>query len=119
MVFELLNVLWLLCAATAGALFWNWRRQDEWARKYAAHVCKKNDLQLLDVARQTGRFRYQKGWAWQAEFSFGFSSDGESRYEGTLTLRNLHLAGVQLPPHRWQEPAAGVHYHPADPYRKP
>ena len=30
----------------------------------------------------------------------GFSSDGTSRYEGTLTLHNSQLIAVDLPPFR-------------------
>lgn len=115
-MFNLLDVVLLLGLFLAGALFWNWRRQDEWARQHAAFVCKQNQIQLLDVARANGRPTFQGGLAWRAQFHFGFSSDGESRYEGLLTLHNLRLEAVQLPPHRMPEPSTPVSYEQQDTY---
>jgi len=97
---NLFDVVLLLLILFFAYLFWQWRRQDEHARKYADIYCQQNKLQLLDVARVKGRPAYRRGLAWQADFQFDFSGDRESRYTGTLTMLNLRLKNVHVPPHR-------------------
>lgn len=109
---NLTDLVLLLLLLVVVVLFWNWRRQEEQARHHAQRVCQQHELQLLDLARQSGRLVLHRGPAWRAEFSFGFSSDGETRYEGVLTLHNLQLADVALPAHRVNAPPeVNIHYH--------
>ncbi|MCC5856275.1 MAG: DUF3301 domain-containing protein [Idiomarina sp.] len=99
-MFDLWNILILLGLFIFAASFWNWRRQDEQARLHALALCKHHKLQFLDIARIKGFPTLTGGPGWQATFQFGFSSDGESRYEGTLLMRNLRLVDVELPVYR-------------------
>ncbi|RUO44367.1 DUF3301 domain-containing protein [Aliidiomarina taiwanensis] len=105
-MFNLYDVLVLFVFIGICAAFWQWRQQDETARTYAQHLCKKHELQLLDIARKSGRPSWQNGLGWLARYEFGFSSDREKRYEASLTLFNLRLQEHHIPPHRTpNEPA--------------
>ncbi|MGX5914357.1 DUF3301 domain-containing protein [Aliidiomarina sp. Khilg15.8] len=97
-MFDLSSVLLLALIAVIAMLFWQWRQQNEFAHAHAARYCKQEGLQLLDIARIRGRLVWTKrGLAWRADFILGFSSDGQSRYEGTLRLLNLRLQGIDMP----------------------
>lgn len=99
-MFNLTDLMLLFGFIGVCGAFWQWRQQDEAARQYALQLCKRHELQFLDIARRKGRPRWQKGFGWLAVFQFGFSSDGEMRYEGTLDLFNLRLQDTYIPPHR-------------------
>jgi len=99
-MFNLFDLVLLFSFLAICGSFWQWRQQDEAARNYAQQLCKRHELQLLDIARKTGRPSWQKGPGWLAEFQFGFSSDGEMRYEGSIDLFNLRLKESYIPPHR-------------------
>lgn len=98
---NLIDVLVLLGLFLLGYLFWQWRLQEEHARRHAEQICAKNKVQFLDIARTTGKFAFKPKLGWQAKFTFGFSSDSKSRYEGSITLINLYLQNSQLPPFRF------------------
>lgn len=97
---SLYDVLALLLLILGGYLFWQWRLQEEHARKQAEAICKKYNVQFLDIARSRGRPRFTPRTGWEAGFQFGFSSDIQTRYEGELVLLNLHLRDVTMPPHK-------------------
>lgn len=106
-MFNLYDLLILFAFLAVCAAFWQWRQQDETARTYAQQLCKKHGLQLLDIARKSGRLSWQNGPGWIARYQFGFSSDREKRYEASLQLFNLRLTEHHIPPHRAPaEPAA-------------
>ncbi|MGM0480627.1 MAG: DUF3301 domain-containing protein [Pseudomonadota bacterium] len=97
----LFDVLLLLLIALFVWVFWQHRQQSESAYRHAARYCKQQRLQLLDVRRDTTRWSFKgRQPGWRATFKMGFSSDGETRYEGDLELHNQQLIGVQLPPFR-------------------
>ncbi|MCL5254961.1 MAG: DUF3301 domain-containing protein [Gammaproteobacteria bacterium] len=97
----LLDALALLGLFLLGYLFWQWRLQEEQARRHAEQVCEKNNVQFLDIARSSGRLALKPKLGWQASFTFGFSSDSKSRYEGEIVLINLYLKQALLPPFRF------------------
>ena len=101
----LIDIIALLALCSGGYLFWQWRLQEEAARMHAERICKRYQLQFLDIARISGKPRFTPRLGWQATFLFGFSSDSKSRYEGTLVLLNRQLSDMQLPPHRAHEQA--------------
>lgn len=104
-MFDLHSVLGLAAIATIAGLFWQFRRLGERAQAHAQHYCKQHKLQYLDIARQHGKFRLsRRGPVWQTEFTFGFSSDREHRYEGTLIYANTRLQRVDMPVYRTLEP---------------
>jgi hypothetical protein len=98
---SLLDVLLLLGLLLLGWIFWQHRQQSESAYRHAAHYCKQQGLQLLDVRRDRTRWSFKgRQPGWRVTFKMGFSSDGETRYEGDLELHNQQLIGVELPPFR-------------------
>ncbi|RUO25402.1 DUF3301 domain-containing protein [Aliidiomarina minuta] len=106
-MFDLTNVLLLMLIAVIALLFWQLRQQSERAHYFAVQFCKQNQLQLLDISRRKGKFSWQKrGPTWLADYNFGFSSDHEQRYEGTLRMANLQLRKIDTPVFREPEPAA-------------
>lgn len=97
-MFDLSTIALLALVALVALIFWQLRQQDEFAHAHAVRYCKQEGLQLLDIARVRSRPVWaRRGPAWQADFMLGFSSDGQSRYEGTLRMLNLHLQRVDLP----------------------
>ncbi|WP_322407340.1 DUF3301 domain-containing protein [Idiomarina sp. PL1-037] len=98
---NLLDVIVLLALATAIWVFWQHRQQSESAQKHALFYCKQQGLQFLDIRREDTRWSFKGSQpGWRSTFKMGFSSDGETRYEGDLTLHNQRLVGVELPPFR-------------------
>lgn len=91
-------LLFILVGIAVG--FWLWRKQDEFARNHAIRICQRNHLQLLDIARKKSYPSFKYGISWLAQYQFGFSSDGETRYEGQLELRGFRLSHSELPPYR-------------------
>lgn len=97
-MFDLTTVLLLMLVAVIALLFWQLRQQSERAHFFAVQFCKQNQLQLLDISRRSGKLSWQKqGPAWLADYNFGFSSDHEQRYEGTLRMANLQLRKIDTP----------------------
>lgn len=91
--------------------FWQVRKQHEYALKYAQSICQKHQLQFLDLARKRERIVWRSGPVWKIQFQFGFSGDGESRYEGILIMHHLTLSDYELPLYRLppEPPENNVH----------
>ncbi|BBN80981.1 hypothetical protein PA25_09660 [Pseudoalteromonas sp. A25] len=84
------------------ALFWTSRQAAEAAKEHAQHQTEKLQVQLISVAcekRRLGILRNGKPGI-KSQFTFEFSSDGESVYQGTLHLENSRLVKTDIPPHR-------------------
>ncbi|ASG66016.1 hypothetical protein CEW91_07600 [Idiomarina piscisalsi] len=98
---NLLDVIIFLVLLLAVWVFWQHRQQSESAQKHAVYYCKQQGLQFLDIRRDKTRWSFKGNQpGWRSTFKLGFSSDGETRYEGDLTLHNQKLVGVELPPFR-------------------
>ena len=98
---SLLDVIIFLVLLLAVWVFWQHRQQSESAQKHAVYYCKQQGLQFLDIRRDKTRWSFKGSQpGWRSTFKLGFSSDGETRYEGDLTLHNQKLVGVELPPCR-------------------
>jgi hypothetical protein len=97
---------WLLVAAIA-AVAWFWLdgiRVRELALRAGRDYCRNIGVQFLDetVCRQrirlardrSGQLRIERG------FSFEFTSDGERRYAGEISMLGARLREVQVQLHR-------------------
>ncbi|CAH9063901.1 hypothetical protein PSECIP111951_02995 [Pseudoalteromonas holothuriae] len=95
--------LWLLIIFGAViALFWTSRQAAEAAKEHAQHQAEKLQVQMLSIAckqRRLGILRNGKPGI-KSQFTFEFSSDGESVYYGTLYLENNRLVKADIPPYR-------------------
>ena len=93
------EMLGILLLGLVGWAFWQQRRQAELAWQYRRRPCQPHEPQLLSPAR-THRALGHKPLRLLTYYQFEFSSDGESHYQGQLCMQGLHVAGVELPPHR-------------------
>ena len=90
--------------ALAAWLYYDGMRVRERALGVGRDYCRNVGLQLLDetVSRQrialardhTGQLRIRRS------FGFEFTSDGERRYRGEITMLGMRVQGVQVELHR-------------------
>lgn len=99
-MFDLKSVIILTIVFSIAALFWRFRKSGEAAEAHAQRYCKQHGLQFLDIANRKTRLALKQGPCWYSEFTFGFSSDRESRYEAIMKFRNGRLTDVEVPPYR-------------------
>jgi hypothetical protein len=96
------NIYYLL---VIGLLFWYFvylRKVAEFARSHINKYCENEQLQFISIARQSSRIRFNKvsGPHWLSIFEFEFSGDGESSYQGLITLRGYRLDDINVPAYR-------------------
>lgn len=85
-------------------LFWQQRRQSEYAHQAIQQYCKKMELQLLSVARGSYGFRLPSGKKrLYTTYEFEFSSVGDDHYTGKLIMVGFRAAKFNLPPYRMAE----------------
>lgn len=82
--------------------FYHQRKIAELARDHAAKYCEQNNLQFISIAKIKARLKSQphRGLIWCNEYQFEFSGDGESAYQGHLTMHGTRLESVDLPVYR-------------------
>ncbi|MGY5613663.1 DUF3301 domain-containing protein [Vibrio brasiliensis] len=98
MIYDLFAILAL---AIVCLIFWQQRRQAEFAKSIASRKCKELDLQLLSVALKGHKLKTPDGvWRWHSVYQFEFSSLGDDCYQGHIFMQGFQLAKVELPPHR-------------------
>lgn len=93
------DLLFILGMVLAGTIIWKLRQQSEFANTIIAQHCQKLGLQLLSTARSHFNYKLGKDFL-RANFVFEFSSDGENRYQGNLSLSGLMQPRFELPPYR-------------------
>ena len=99
--------LWDLSGLLLLAVLLNhwWRSRDAkaWALQYAAQRCQELDLQLLDQSIVLHKIRLARGdggmLQWWREYRFEFSSTGQDRYPGSLTMSGYRLLSIELAAH--------------------
>ena len=109
-------IFFFACLALA-YIFWNRQQQ---ARLLALHAvrrhCQQEDVQLLDDTLVLERIRIRRipclqlvkgegrsqpgGWRFVRTYRFEFSSTGDERYQGLLTLSGWRVAKLELQAHR-------------------
>lgn len=104
MYIELSDLLWLTLIC-GGLMHW-WKAQQikEIALKAVRRHCKELELQLLDQSIALRGFWLKrdddgKVRVWRS-YAFSFSSTGDDRYEGRISLLGRKVTGMQLEPHR-------------------
>ena len=100
----MLGWLYFLTACVLLYLFRNRQQQAKsMALKAVRKHCQQEDVQLLDdtlVMSGMAVRRGPGGWRLHREFRFEFSSTGDERYEGKVTLAGRHIIGLRLQAHR-------------------
>jgi len=106
MFIELSDLIWLTLICALMLHWWKAQQVKEVALKEVRRHCKEMGLQLLDQSialrgfwlkrDSSGRIRI-----WRS-YIFNFSSTGDDRYEGRISLLGRDVTGFQLEPHRIQ-----------------
>lgn len=105
-MFDLTTIILIVLLCFIAATFWHIRQLGELAQQHAQRYCSQQQLQFLDIARQQLRLSLGRkelkslGIYWRTEYSFGFSSDREHRYEGVLVMANRRLLHIETPVYR-------------------
>ncbi len=97
---DLVTLPWLVLAGLVGLYFWQSGVFKGRARQLAQAHCEQLGLQLLDqsmvivgfwpVRDADGRLVFRR------RYQFEFSSVGDRRYRGSLTLHGLRLVEIEL-----------------------
>ena len=96
------NIYLLLIIALILWYFVHMRKIAESARKFAIQHCQKEQLQFIAIARSSNRLKFSKrlGLYFETAFTFEFSGDGQSEYQGTVTLAGYRLINIDMPAYR-------------------
>jgi len=96
-------LVWLTIAAAAIAFWWKSDASKNHALRHGKNYCKKMSLQFLDdslVLRKLSLFRHTSQWPKLVRtYSFEFTSTGEQRYSGEITVVGTRVLEVHLEPH--------------------
>ncbi|GAA0855995.1 DUF3301 domain-containing protein [Aliiglaciecola litoralis] len=104
MEFSLSNIVLFAVIAAIIFQFWRIRAISEQAKVHLDRYCHQHGLQLISIARfKTRLIVYQAKLDWYTQFAFEFSSTGEERYTGVMTMRGLTMADIDLPAYRINE----------------
>jgi len=78
------------------------RKVSEAALKHCQRYCDNENLQFIAIARRSSRFKFTKksGFHLFSLYDFEFSGDGDSCYQGVVSLKALKLDRVELPAYR-------------------
>lgn len=98
------NLLGILLLALFGYLYWQQRRQTEFAQRFIEQRCEHLGLQLLSIARGAHKMKDQQGrWHWHTVYVFEFSVNGADAYQGHVVMEGFRPSQFQVPPHRMPE----------------
>ena len=90
------------------AFYFYWssaQRVKEIALQGAGSYCLKKELQMLDGYVALTKLRFKKDdrgkiRVWRS-FAFEFTSTGEERYNGQITILGRKILSIELDPHRF------------------
>lgn len=101
MQLNLFDIVLLMAIVVIAIQFWRIRAISEHAKLYLQQYCQQQQLQLISVARSKTRFARTAGRLdWYNEFEFEFSSTGDDRYQGRLSMSGLKVLETDLPAYR-------------------
>ncbi|UJF18909.1 DUF3301 domain-containing protein [Vibrio sp. SS-MA-C1-2] len=95
------NVWGMIIILFIAMIFWQQRRQSEYARQIIQQHCKKMQLQVISIAFGRRHFFDQhRRFNWHSEFCFEFSVNGQDLYNGKLMMKGFKVVQLYTPPHR-------------------
>jgi hypothetical protein len=96
-------IAWLGVFAALFAFWWKSDEVKNYALKHARKQCKELNLQFLDQSmalKNLWPMRNQVGsLSLRRIYQFEFSSTGEQRYAGQVTMLGVKLEGIEMEPH--------------------
>ena len=97
-------ILWLTLFAFIGFYWMHAMRTKEAAHKAAEQHCDEMQVQFLDQSVYLKRLWFKRNDLGQLclwrDFYFEFTSTGDERYFGHVTMLGKKITAVQLDPHR-------------------
>jgi hypothetical protein len=94
-----LILLILLCLGLG--LFWRFRGVSEAAKSHVEAYCEQKNIQMISIARTKTRVGSERGKLdLHCDFMFEFSGNGEDSNQGTLKMKGLKMANIELPAYR-------------------
>ena len=96
-MFDLTTVWFLIFIFSIVGVFWQFRKFAETADRAAKDYCKRYHLQLLSVAMQSWRFRFNKGLQLSVSYEMNYSANGISANTGEVVLTNGKIEQI----HHW------------------
>ncbi|OZG73174.1 hypothetical protein BTA51_11835 [Hahella sp. CCB-MM4] len=104
MYIELMDVVWLTVIASIGGIWWHGFKVKERALAAVRKRCEELDLQFLDQNVALRSIKLKRTTSGQARvyrvYGFEFSSTGEERYRGYVTLLGMQVQEIIIEPHR-------------------
>lgn len=91
-----------------GFLYWlDSIRAKEIATEHSRAACKKVSLEFLDETVSIKKLRLHRNsvgrLVFYREYKFEFSSTGEYRYKGVVTILGKQLVGIEMEPYQFIE----------------
>ena len=106
MYIDLSSLIVIMCFAAVCLVWWKAREAQERALRAARAYCEKMGLQLLDECVVQSHWRFKRGQHGRIEmerhYEFEFTSTGNDRYFGQVTMHGAKLHYVNVEPHRLQ-----------------
>lgn len=98
-----LGTVWLgMIFFCIGWHFYYQRKLAEIARRRVHKYCEEQGIQFLSIAKIQSRLVMdpQQGLRWKNLYGFEFSGDGESKYDGTVTMLGNKIKSIDTPVYR-------------------
>lgn len=100
------DVVWFALFMALGGIWWHGQGVKAQALKKVKGYCEEHNLQLLDESlfiRKLWLARGRNGLlGFQRTYMFEFTSTGEHRYRGTITLLGYELKAIDTQTHHLQ-----------------
>lgn len=100
------DLIWIFLIAAIAGIWWHGQGMKARALAHAKRYCQKHDLQFLDESLVLRKVTFRRGGSGFLEFvriyAFEFTSTGEYRYRGTITLQGYRLADIDTQTHHLQ-----------------
>ena len=100
----LTDLLWWFGLGLLAYSWWHGRGLKDGALRAVKQHCDEQDLQLLDQTLILSSFRPQLSrdslLCLRRRYRFEFSSTGDERYQGIITLEGKRIKSIDLDPHR-------------------
>lgn len=100
MELSLVNITVTIAIIACIVWFWQIRDYAELARNFAQQYCQNHDLQFISIARSRITLWPGKQRFGLVEYSFCFSGDKESAYEGSIFVYKGKISKIELPAYK-------------------
>ena len=103
-MFEFSSVAGIAIIVVSLAYWWTTMKAKEIAFVAAKQYCRNEGLQLLDDGMAQKRFRLKRGVSGRLQlarhFTFEFTSTGDERYQGCVTVLGTTVTDIRLEAYR-------------------